>query len=99
MMIKCPCCGNRYLSEFSYEGDATLKRPDENNYSDNQAWYDYVYARINDKDNHAELWHHVQGCRQFFVVKRNLQTHQIYHVYSMSDWREQQHLLGETNGQ
>ncbi len=89
MMINCPCCGKRYLSEFSYEGDATLTRPDETNFMDNQAWYDYVYARINNKEKHAELWQHAQGCRQFFVVIRDLHTHHIHHVYRMADWQKQ----------
>lgn len=87
MMINCPNCGKRYVSELSYEGDATLQRPDKANLTNNQAWYDYVYARLNDKEQHAELWQHTQGCRQFFVVIRDLQTHHIHDIYSMSDWQ------------
>jgi sarcosine oxidase subunit delta len=28
MRIKCPYCGERALEEFSYRGDATVRRPD-----------------------------------------------------------------------
>ncbi len=87
MIIDCPHCGKRYVAEFSYEGDATLSRPGADKTNDRQAWYDYVYARINDKDKHAELWQHVQGCRQFFVVIRDLHTHHIHSVQRLSDWR------------
>lgn len=95
MMINCPYNGKRYLSEFSYEGDATLQRPNADNYDDKQAWYDYVYARTNDKEQHAELWQH-QGSRQFIVVIRDLHTHHIHAVYTMDEWRAKQ---GQSTGQ
>lgn len=90
MMINCPYCGKRYLAEFTYEGDATLTRPAGVQLEDEQAWYDYVYNRVNDKTQHAELWQHAQGCRQFLVVIRDLDTHHIHATYTLSDWQQQQ---------
>ena len=45
MIINCVNCGKRYSNEFSYEGDASIKRPSLSEYDNQQAWYDYVYAR------------------------------------------------------
>lgn len=87
MMIDCPCCGKRYLSEFSYEGDATVVRPDTACSSAAQAWYRYVYARVNGKEKQAELWHHHLGCRQFVVLVRDLHNHRIHATYRYKTWQ------------
>lgn len=76
LLIKCPWCGERAQTEFSYGGDATLARPDPDSLSD-QEWTDFVYIRKNPKGPHDELWQHISGCRQFFKVRRNVVTHEI----------------------
>ena len=43
--IDCPWCGVRNEDEFSYGGDATVKRPADDGSADD--WYDYVYTRNN----------------------------------------------------
>ena len=78
MRIKCPHCGLRDHSEFSYEGDATIKRPEND---DADAWRDYVYHRDNPRGKHKELWSHISGCRAWVVVERNTFTHEIYASY------------------
>lgn len=98
MMIDCPCCGRRYLSEFSYEGDATVVRPDEHCSLDNQAWYRYVYARVNAREKQAELWQHNQGCRQFFVLIRDLHNHHIHQIYRLKEWQAAGNRAEEAQG-
>ena len=78
MKIKCPYCGVRDHSEFSYEGDATIKRPEND---DADAWREYVYSRNNPRGKHKELWSHISGCRAWLVVERNTLTHEIYDSY------------------
>lgn len=78
MLIPCPHCGNRDHSEFTYGGDANVKRPENSNNED--AWYEYVYARENPCDDHDELWHHTAGCRTWIVVTRHTRTHEISNV-------------------
>ena len=76
LRIPCPFCGLRDETEFTYGGDASVHRPamdDENM----QAWLDYVFYRDNPRGAHEEYWHHVQGCRQWLVVRRNTATHVI----------------------
>jgi heterotetrameric sarcosine oxidase delta subunit len=76
LLIKCPWCGERAQTEFSYGGDATVARPDPDSVSD-QEWADYIYIRKNPKGALDELWQHNTGCRRFFKVRRNVVTHEI----------------------
>ena len=77
--IKCPFCGERDHNEFTYAGDATKIRP-ENNCSDMGAWINFVYIRDNPKGPHFEYWHHTHGCRQWLIVERDTITHEVIDV-------------------
>ena len=76
--IKCPHCGKRSQNEFSYGGDATVKRPELGKEISDEVWDDFVYFRSNPRGKHPELWHHVAGCRQWFKVLRSTVTHEIF---------------------
>ena len=43
--IKCPHCGLRSQNEFSYGGDATVKRPELGKEISDQDWDNFVYNR------------------------------------------------------
>ena len=45
MLIPCPWCGPRNQLEFTYGGDATLRRPAPD--APEAAWAEYVYVRDN----------------------------------------------------
>jgi len=75
MLIPCPWCGPRSQIEFTYGGDATLRRPATD--APESAWADYVYLRDNPCGLHDELWYHGAGCRSWFTVRRDTRTHDI----------------------
>ena len=75
MLIPCPWCGPRNQIEFTYGGDAMLRRPAPD--APEAAWVDYVYLRDNPRGPHDELWYHGAGCRSWFKVRRNTRTHEI----------------------
>lgn len=75
MRIPCPYCGSRDVQEFSYLGDADLRRPDPE--APEAAFHDYVYLCDNPAGPHRELWYHGAGCRNWLVVTRNTVTHAI----------------------
>ncbi|WP_309085811.1 sarcosine oxidase subunit delta [Chelativorans sp.] len=79
MLISCPYCGPRDLSEFSYQGDASRMRPDAAS-TDIKAWHDYVYNRPNPAGPHREYWQHTAGCRAHLIVTRDTLTHEIHEV-------------------
>lgn len=75
LLIPCPWCGARAQSEFTYGGDATLRRPASD--APVEAWVAFVYQRANQAGPHDELWFHGAGCRQWFRVRRDTRTHEI----------------------
>jgi len=79
MIITCPYCGPRDVSEFSYQGDANRVRPDPAS-TDQQAWNEYVYDRVNTAGDHTEFWQHAGGCRSHLKVVRSTLTHQVRSV-------------------
>jgi len=78
MRIYCPHCGPRGLVEYTYYGDATLRRPKGD--APMREWTDYVYLRENANGAHKELWYHGAGCHAWLVVTRDLATHEIMSV-------------------
>ena len=79
MRITCPYCGTRDVVEFTYQGDATVTRPDPAS-TDQAAWNAYVYDRANPTGKHSELWQHSGGCRAHLVVERDTVSHVITSV-------------------
>ena len=79
MRIKCPYCGERDLSEFTYFGAAS-KRPDPAAARAEDEFFDYVYIRENPAGPLAELWYHGGGCRSWLRVLRDTRNHEIESV-------------------
>jgi sarcosine oxidase subunit delta len=75
MRLNCPFCGARGIEEFTYMGDATLRRPGHD--AGPSAWVDYVYLRQNPAGPHSELWYHGASCRHFLKVERDTRTHAV----------------------
>jgi heterotetrameric sarcosine oxidase delta subunit len=78
MRIPCPHCGPRDVREFSYLGDATLKRPDPAAPDARERFTEYVYLRDNQAARHRELWYHGSGCQTWLVVTRDVRNHAIF---------------------
>ncbi|WP_129775364.1 sarcosine oxidase subunit delta [Peristeroidobacter soli] len=82
MRIQCPFCGERDSSEFTYLGDATVRRPDP---SAPEQYFEAVYLRDNPAGRHEELWYHGFGCRSWLRVTRDTRTHEIFTVEMYND--------------
>ena len=79
--IECPWCGLRDQDEFSYGGEAHIKRPADSESMPDYKWADYLFNRKNTKGIHAELWCHSSGCRLWFNVLRDTVSYKILSVY------------------
>jgi heterotetrameric sarcosine oxidase delta subunit len=77
MLISCPFCGNRDVSEFAYLGDADAARPAADAPDADREFFEAVYLRDNPSGLHRELWYHASGCRSWLEVERNIRTHEI----------------------
>lgn len=76
MLIPCPHCGDRDVSEYSYLGDATVKRPNPEKAKPHN-WETFVYNRQNPRGPHKELWQHIGGCRLIVEITRDTISHEI----------------------
>jgi sarcosine oxidase subunit delta len=76
MLITCPYCGPRDVSEYVYQGDGNRTRPDPAT-TDQAVWNAYIYDRLNPAGEHHEIWQHAGGCRAHLTVTRNTLTHEI----------------------
>lgn len=85
MRIPCPCCGERDLAEFAYNGDATVSAPAIDS-TDSEAWQAFVFERKNPCGEHQELWQHIHGCRHILKVTRNTLTHKVTAAEVVGPW-------------
>jgi methylglutamate dehydrogenase subunit B len=90
MRIRCPHCGERPLEEFTYLGDARVKRPESNDPGLMEQWFDYVYLRDNPKGVMLEYWHHAGGCRSWLVAERNTETHEFISTVTAREFAKRQ---------
>ena len=86
MLIPCPHCGTRPVEEFTFLGDASVKRPNTIAPASMEQWHDYVYLRDNPKGRIDEYAHHAGGCRAWLVISRNTQTHEVYGCVTARDY-------------
>ena len=76
--IKCPYCGERDHSEFTYGGDGSIIYPALD--APAEEWVKAIFFRENIYGIQTETWHHSNGCRLWLKVKRNTATHEIHSV-------------------
>lgn len=85
LLIPCPWCGPRNECEFSYGGEAHIKRPKEPDRLSDAEWADYLFMRTNPKGPFRERWVHTHGCGRWFNVLRDTVTHDISVAYKIDD--------------
>ncbi len=82
LRIRCPHCGEaRSEEEFSYAGEAHIRRPEDPAALSDHQWGEYLHARTNTRGPHREMWLHAAGCRRFFNVLRDTVSYEILEVY------------------
>ena len=84
LLIKCPWCGERDETDFSYGGEARITRPPDPFALSDAEWADYLFMRGNPRGAHNELWNHSQGCRRWFEVERDTVTYKIASTKELS---------------
>lgn len=82
ILIPCPHCGPRNVSEFRYVGES-IPRPDPNAATPQQ-WRAYLYERRNPAGWVGESWYHRSGCGRYLRVERNTITNEVRTVQAES---------------
>ncbi len=85
MRLKCPYCGLRDHSEFSSGGESLRSRPETPGLASDAEWAEYQFYRENPEGLQFERWVHGFGCRQWFNVVRDTETHEIVEVCRMGE--------------
>ena len=85
LLIKCPWCGERAETEFSYGGEAGIVRPKDPDALSDAEWADYLFHRKNPRGAHKELWNHALGCRRWFGAERDTVSYQFAATWKLSD--------------
>ena len=83
LYIKCPWCGWRDETEFSYGHEAHIERPKDPDALTDAEWADYLFMRTNPRGTHHERWVHTAGCRRWFNAVRDTETYEFkafYHI-------------------
>ena len=83
--IRCPWCGPRDQSEFTYGGEAHIARPLQPDELSDAEWADYLFMRTNPKGAHREQWCHSAGCGRWFNVVRDTVSYEITAVYRVGE--------------
>ena len=78
LQIRCPWCGEREETEFSYGGQAGIAYPADPAALDDEQWAQWLFVRDNPKGAFAERWVHTHGCRRWFSITRDTVTHEIH---------------------
>jgi len=81
LIVNCPWCGEREVTEFSYGGEAHITRPENPEQLSDEQWGDYVFFRKNTRGIHYERWVHTHGCRRWFNAVRNTVTDEFFGSY------------------
>ena len=77
MRIKCPYCGERDASEFTYLGDADREASRSRGADAPSAFFDYVYFRDNPAGPHGALVSRRAAAAPGSCVMRDTRTHEI----------------------
>lgn len=82
LQIRCPHCQElRSEEEFSYAGEAEIRRPPGPAALTDQEWGDYLHFRRNPRGPHLEMWRHAAGCGRYCNVLRDTVSYEILEVH------------------
>ena len=79
--IRCPYCGPRDEPEFKYGGQAHVAYPADPELLSHEEWARFLFFRDNSMGRYAERWNHAAGCRRWFNVIRDNQSHELVGSY------------------
>ena len=77
LLIRCPHCGPRDETEFTYGGEAGVPYPEDPDALSDEQWAQYLFVRANPRGPLAERWCHSSGCRRWFDVVRDTVTQDV----------------------
>ena len=87
LLLSCPNCGPRNVSEFRFGGEYN-PRPLDPLATDDAQWSDYLFMRTNKMGLETEWWYHRHGCGLWFLAERHTGTNEVLKTYL---WQSKSH--------
>jgi heterotetrameric sarcosine oxidase delta subunit len=69
MLVRCPTCGERPYTEFTFGGELR-----DVSSADTASDFERVYLRENTAGPQDERWFHLLGCRRWVTLRRDTTT-------------------------
>jgi heterotetrameric sarcosine oxidase delta subunit len=83
LLLRCPYCGERDETEFTYGGEAHVAYPEDPDGLSDEEWAAYLFVRANPRGPFAERWCHASGCRRWFNAVRDTVTQEVLATYEI----------------
>ena len=80
LILTCPNCGARNVSEFRFGGGYN-PRPQNPQAVSDAAWTRYLYLRENRMGVQTEWWYHSAGCGLWVLAVRHTRTNEVVKTY------------------
>jgi sarcosine oxidase subunit delta len=85
LLLTCPNCGERNVSEFRFAGEAKHRPPNPEDPgpegTPDAAWAAYLHMKENKLGVQTEWWGHSAGCGTWFLAERHTKTQEIARTY------------------
>lgn len=82
ILINCPYCEQeRAEIEFSYAGEAHLRRAENSDNMSDKEWETFLFLRRNPRGLHFERWYHIHGCARYFNAVRDTVSEEFVMTY------------------
>lgn len=80
LLLECPNCGERSVSEFRFGGEAHA-RPSNPSATSDAEWNEYVFLKANVRGPEREWWYHRAGCGLWFLAERDTGTNEVLRTF------------------
>jgi sarcosine oxidase subunit delta len=81
LLLTCPNCGERNVTEFRFGGEAKRRPPNPEDPTNDAAWAAYLHMKENKLGVQTEWWCHHTGCGTWFLAERHTRTQEIARTY------------------
>lgn len=84
LLLACPNCGPRNISEFRY-GGGVRPRPHDPAALTDPEWTAWLYWRDNPAGRQTEWWYHRAGCGLWFLAIRDTRSNDVERTFAWAE--------------
>jgi len=81
LILTCPNCGERNITEFRFGGEIKRNSPNPEDGATDAALMANLYLKENRLGVQKEWWYHRAGCGIWFIAERHTKTQVIEQTY------------------